>query len=181
MPVLWDTKTETIVNNESAEIVQMLETEFDAFIPEERRESVRPLFPESLRDEIETMNAWVYDSINNGVYKTGFASTQEAYDENLTKVFDGLDRIEKHLKEKGGKYLFGDHITEADIRLFTTVVRFDAAYFTLFRCNLRMIRYEYPKLHDWIRRLYWDEGAESNGGAFRETTKFDQVSWTPAL
>lgn len=176
VPCLFDTKLNTVVNNESSEILRMLYTEFDAFIPEDRTEAARPLFPKHLRKEIEEMNEWVYNDINNGVYKTGFATSQEAYEEHVFPLFASLDRLEKHLSETGhSPYLFGEHITEADIRLFTTIIRFDVAYFTLFRCNIKMIRYDYPNLHAWVRRLYWDTSDETNGGAFQTTTKFDQV------
>jgi putative glutathione S-transferase len=179
VPVLWDKKKETIVNNESSEIIRFLYTAFDAFVPQDRTEAARPLFPENLRAEIETMNDWVYNTVNNGVYKTGFATTQAAYDEHLAVLFKSLDRLEKHLEDRGaegGPFLFGQHITEADIRLFTTLIRFDVAYVTLFRCNLQMIRFGYPKLDKWLRTLYWDDGVESNGGAFKKTTDFEQVS-----
>lgn len=106
----------------------------------------------------------------------GFAGTQEAYDASIKPLFESLDRLEAHL---GGPvhqpYLFGEHITDADIRLYTTLVRFDAAYYTIFRCNVRTIRYDYPRLHKWVRRLYWDEGPETNGGAFKNTTYFDYI------
>jgi putative glutathione S-transferase len=179
VPCLWDKKKETVVNNESSEVLRMLSTEFDAFVPENRRESARPLFPKSLQKEIEDMNEWVYNTVNSGVYKTGFATTQAAYEENLHALFASLDRLEKHLEQPGhSPFLFGQHITEADIRLFTTLIRFDVAYVTIFKCNLKMIRYDYPRLHDWLRKVYWDEGEESNGGAFQKTTYFDTVSFS---
>lgn len=153
----------------------MLYTEFDAFVPKDRTEVARPLFPEQLRSQIEEMNEWIYNTVNNGVYKTGFATTQEAYEEHLHPLFASLDRLEEHLKTSG-PYLFGDHLTEADIRLYPTIARFDVSYFTTFRCNFRMIRYEYPKLQAWYQRLYWDTGDETNGGAFGSTTNFEQVS-----
>jgi putative glutathione S-transferase len=175
VPVLWDKKKETIVNNESSEIIRMLYSEFDEFLPEEKREKISPLLPESLKKEIDEMNEWVYDLINNGVYKTGFAASQEAYDKNVFPLFEALDRVEKHLGEPGhSPYLFGSHITEADIRLFPTIVRFDVAYYTLFKCNLRMIRHDYPNIHAWLRRLYWDESKATNG-AFKSTTNFGAV------
>ena len=180
MPVLWDKKKETIVNNESADIIRMLYSAFDAFVPEHLREVNKPgggLYPDRLRSEIDAMNVWVYDTVNNGVYKTGFASTQEAYDANIYPLFKSLDRLEEHLGHKDHQpYLFGAHITEADIRLYVTLIRFDAAYYTIFKCNLKMVRHDYPRLHAWLRRLYWDEGTETNGGAFRETTWFNHVS-----
>jgi putative glutathione S-transferase len=158
----------------------MFYSAFDAFLPEERRESTKGeagLFPPHLHTEIEEMNDWVYNTINNGVYKTGFASTQAAYEENVFSLFKSLDRLELHLAEgEHQPYIFGKNITEADIRLYTTIARFDVAYFTIFKCNLKMIRYEYPKLHLWLRRLYWDE-SEVTRGAFRKTTFFDRVSF----
>lgn len=173
---------ETIVSNESSEIIRMFYTEFDAFIPEHLRESSKgdkSLFPPHLQKDIEAMNEWVYNDLNNGVYKTGFATTQEAYDQAVKGVFRTLDRLEEHLSQPGhGPYLFGDHITEADIRLYPTLLRFDVAYHTIFKCNLKMIRFEYPKLHDWLRRLYWDESERTNGGAFKSTVNFQAVSNT---
>jgi putative glutathione S-transferase len=170
---------ETIVSNESSEIIRMFYTEFDAFIPEHLREASKGdkgLLPEHLREEIEAMNEWVYDDLNNGVYKTGFAQSQEAYEEHVYPVFKALDRLEEHLGQPGhGSYLFGDHITEADIRAYTTILRFDVAYVTIFKCNLKMIRYDYPRLHDWLRNLYWDKSRTTNGGAFKSTVDFQAV------
>ncbi|KAK4952907.1 hypothetical protein LTR28_006516 [Elasticomyces elasticus] len=150
----------------------MFYTAFDSLIPKEMREETKGdagLFPEKLRPEIEKMNDWVYNLINNGVYKTGFASSQEAYEEHIYPLFKSLDRVEEHLGQPGhSPYLFGEHITEADVRLYTTLIRFDVAYHTLFKCNLKMIRHDYPRVDKWLRKLYW--GTE----AFKETTKFDQ-------
>ncbi|KAI5922088.1 glutathione S-transferase [Camillea tinctor] len=171
VPVLWDKKTGTLVNNESSEIIRMLYSEFDEFIPEEIRESNKPgggFYPENLRKDIDEMNEWVYHTVNNGVYKTGFAGTQEAYDEHVYPLFESLDRLEAILGH-GKPFLFGDHITEADVRLYTTLARFDVAYHTVFLCNLKSIRHDYPHLHLWLRRLYWDQGQETNG-AFNKTT-----------
>lgn len=157
----------------------MFYTEFDAFLPEHLRESTKGaagLFPEHLRSDIEAMNEWVYNTINNGVYKTGFATSQAAYEEHVYPVFESLDRLEKHLGQSEHQpYLFGENITEADIRLYPTLIRFDVAYFTIFKCNLKMIRYEYPRLHDWMRRLYWDESERTGGGAFKKTVDFQHV------
>jgi putative glutathione S-transferase len=165
----------------------MFYTEFDAFLPSHLRESSKGekgIFPAHLQNDIESMNEWVYNTLNNGVYKSGFANTQAAYEEHVFGVFKALDRLEEHLNQAGDQlYLFGDDITEADIRLYPTLVRFDVAYFTIFKCNLKMIRYEYPKLHDWLRRLYWDEGEKTNGGAFKKTTFFEtyRVGYVAAL
>lgn len=132
--------------------------------------------PQHLRSEIDTLNAWVYDIVNNGVYRAGFARSQAAYNENVMRLFQGLDRLEHHLSQHDHyPYLFGPYITEADIRLYPTLIRFDIAYYTLFKCNLKMIRTDYPRLHAWLRRLYWSEGPETNGGVFKKTTYFDCV------
>ena len=175
MPVLWDRKRETIVNNESSEIIRMFYTAFDAFIDPALREENKPLLPKEKVGVIEAMNEWVYDTINNGVYKCGFATSQEAYESNIFNLFHSLDRLESHLAVNDTKYLFGDHITDADIRLYTSIVRFDVAYYGLFKCNMGMIRHQYANLHDWVRRLYWDSSEETNGGAFGETTHFKAI------
>lgn len=153
----------------------MLYTAFDAFIPSHLRESSKQFLPADKKNEIEEMNEWVYDKINNGVYKCGFATSQIAYNQSIYALFESLDRVEAHLEKNQTPYLFGDHITEADIRLFPTIVRFDAAYVTGFKCNLKMIRYDYPKIHEWLKRIYWDEGAETNGGAFKKTTGWVEI------
>jgi putative glutathione S-transferase len=176
--VLWDTKTETIVNNESSEIIRMMYTEFDDWLSPELQEANRPgggFYPPALRRDIDEMNEWVYHSINNGVYKAGFATTQAAYDKHVYPLFAALDRVEERLRTRGQKYLVGDYITEADIRLYPTIARFDVAYYLIFKCNLKMIRHDYPHLDRWFRSLYWDESAETNGGAFKKTTFFDLV------
>ncbi|KAI1094070.1 glutathione S-transferase [Rostrohypoxylon terebratum] len=176
VPVLWDKKAGTIVNNESSEIIRMFYSEFDAFIPEPYREANKPgggLYPVHLRKDIDEMNEWVYDAVNNGVYKCGFATKQESYDQNVYPLFKSLDRLESILADQaavGNLFLFGLHITEADVRLYTTIARFDVAYHTVFLCNLKSIRHDYPNLHRWFRQLYWDE-TEITGGAFHKTTQ----------
>ncbi|KAK0724367.1 glutathione S-transferase [Lasiosphaeris hirsuta] len=177
VPVLWDKKTHTIVNNESSEIIRMFGPAFDALIPEHLREASKPgggLYPVQLQPQIDELNDWVYNLINNGVYKTGLAASQEAYDANLYSVFDGLDRVEGILAADGRKYLFGEHITEADVRLYTTIARFDVGYHPVFLCNLKMIRHDYPAIYQWYRRLFWDRDESETSetrGAFYKTTR----------
>jgi glutathione S-transferase len=175
--VLWDKKLHTIVNNESSEIIRILYSAFDEFLEPDLREANKPgggFLPSHLRSEIDEMNDWVYNTVNNGVYKVGFATNQEAYDANIYPLFKSLDRLEAHLSQPNHQpYLFGQYITEADIRLYTTLARFDVAYHTIFTCNLKMIRHDYPLLSRWLRNLYWDESDRTNGGAFKNTTFFD--------
>lgn len=150
VPVLWDKKTSQIVNNESSEIIRMLNTEFNQFCKTEAHRKLN-LYPEHLHQEIDSLNEWIYPQINNGVYRSGFATTQEAYEAAVHEVFDGLDKVENILSKK--HYLTGSNITEADIRLFTTLVRFDAVYVGHFKCNLRRI-IDYPNIWGYLRELY---------------------------
>ncbi|EXJ78602.1 glutathione S-transferase [Capronia coronata CBS 617.96] len=167
VPTLWDKKKKTIVNNESSEIIRMFYTEFDDLLPDKFKNV--DLFPKELQAKIEETNGWTYDDINNGVYKSGFATTQEAYERNVIQLFKSLDRAEADLAKSPGPYYFGDKITEADIRLFTTIVRFDPVYVQHFKCNIRDIRSGYPHLHKWLRQLYW------NVPAFGESTEFEHI------
>ncbi len=146
VPVLWDKKTETIVSNESAEIIRMLNEAFD-----EWGDASLDFYPEDLRAEIDATNDLVYDNINNGVYKAGFATTQAAYEEAFKALFDTLDQVEDRLSRQ--RYLTGSQLTEADWRLFTTLVRFDPVYVGHFKCNLRRID-DYPNLSNYLRELY---------------------------
>ena len=151
VPVLWDRHDGRIVNNESSEIIRMFEREFDAFA----KHPERHYLPEALRAEIDELNAYVYDNVNNGVYKTGFARTQSSYEEAFGRLFDALDELDARLGTT--RYLMGDGITEADWRLFTTLVRFDAVYVGHFKCNLRRI-VDYPQLSGYLRDLYQHPG-----------------------
>lgn len=168
VPVLWDKKLETIVNNESGEIIRMFYYDFDQFVSDSKFKEL-DLYPQELRARIDELNSWIYDNINNGVYKAGFATTQEAYDESVWNVFKHLDKIEKEIADNGGPFVLGKLLTEVDIRLYTTIVRFDVVYVQHFKCNIGMIRYNYPHLHKWLRNLYW------NFPAFRDTTDFDHI------
>jgi putative glutathione S-transferase len=146
VPVLWDRKHETIVSNESSEIIRMFNCEFDAIgIPDV------DFWPEELRGEIEAVNEFVYPNINNGVYRCGFATTQEAYEEAYSQLFFALDAVEERLGRQ--RYLIGKRITEADWRLFTTLVRFDAVYVGHFKCNRNRIT-DFPNLSGYLRELY---------------------------
>jgi putative glutathione S-transferase len=150
VPVLWDKKLNTIVNNESSEIIRMFNNAFDSILPQE----VQGLdfYPQELRSEIDQINEWIYNDINNGVYKSGFATTQEAYENNVYPLFKSLDRVEDILSKN--KYLVGGKLTEADIRLWTTIVRFDPVYHGHFKCNLKSITHDYPHILNWARRIY---------------------------
>eukprot|EP01053_Blabericola_migrator_P011740 Blabericola_migrator_1__11739@NODE_70_length_15323_cov_105_367593_g63_i0_p5_GENE_NODE_70_length_15323_cov_105_367593_g63_i0NODE_70_length_15323_cov_105_367593_g63_i0_p5_ORF_typecomplete_len319_score55_84GST_N_2/PF13409_6/1_7e25GST_C_2/PF13410_6/1e04GST_C_2/PF13410_6/1_4e19GST_C/PF00043_25/2_3e12GST_C_3/PF14497_6/1_1e05GST_C_5/PF16865_5/1_7e05GST_C_6/PF17171_4/0_022GST_N_3/PF13417_6/0_065_NODE_70_length_15323_cov_105_367593_g63_i01321814174 len=146
VPVLWDSKAQTIVNNESSEIIRMFNDCFDGL-------GAKPgnFYPQELRDDIDSVNTWVYDMINNGVYKAGFATSQTAYDEAVKVVFEGLDRVETLLGRQ--RYLCGSRFTEADIRLFTTLIRFDPVYHTHFKCDWRRLR-DYKNVHAFMREIY---------------------------
>ncbi|WP_421621374.1 glutathione S-transferase family protein [Alkalilimnicola ehrlichii] len=146
VPTLWDKVAGTIVNNESAEIVRMLNSAFDAF-----GRADRDFYPAALREQIDRVNAFVYDRINNGVYKAGFATRQDAYEEAVGALFAALDELEERLSRQ--PYLAGDRVTEADWRLFTTLVRFDPVYVGHFKCNVRRL-VDYPNLWAYTRQLY---------------------------
>ena len=160
VPVLWDKQRNTIVSNESSEIIRMFNSAFD-----ELTGNTDDYYPAPLRETIDAINARVYDDINNGVYKAGFATTQEAYDEAVGKLFDALDWVEGLLGETA--YLTGDAITEADWRLFTTLVRFDAVYVGHFKCNRKRIA-DYPNLSHYLKALYEVPGV-------KETVDLDHI------
>lgn len=168
VPVLWDKQRQTIVSNESADIIRMFNSAFDGLAPGSNNRIGNPgvdFHPAELHDEIEVVNALVYTGINNGVYKTGFATTQDAYQTAFTALFDALDEIEDRLSRQ--RYLAGNRMTEADWRLFTTLVRFDAVYVGHFKCNLRRIA-DYPCLSNYLRELYQVPGVA-------ETVNMDHI------
>jgi putative glutathione S-transferase len=146
VPTLWDKKTGRIVNNESSEIIRMLNSAFDAITGD-----VKDYYPPALREEIDRLNDKIYHNVNNGAYRCGFAKSQAAYDDAYDGLFAALDRLEERLSQR--RYLLGAQITEADWRLFPTLVRFDVAYFSLFKCNKRRIA-DYPNLANYMRDLY---------------------------
>lgn len=160
VPVLWDKARNTIVSNESAEIIRMLNGAFDGLTG--NRDDYCPA---DLLPRIDALNARIYDRVNNGVYKAGFATSQAAYDEAVFPLFETLDGLENQLAEN--RYLCGDRVTEADWRLFTTMVRFDPVYHTHFKCNRKWLR-EYPNLWGWTRELYQWPGVS-------ETVHFDHI------
>jgi len=150
VPVLWDKQEQTIVSNESAEIIRMLNTAFDGLTG-----STEDYYPEALRSEIDALNATIYDTVNNGVYKAGFATRQDAYEQAVGRLFETLDTLDKRLSTS--RYLFGDQQTEADWRLFTTLLRFDPVYVGHFKCNIRRIE-DYPNISGYLHDLYQHPG-----------------------
>ena len=160
VPVLWDRATGTIVNNESAEIIRMLNSEFN-----ELGDAAVDFYPEALHAEIDAVNDFVYPNVNNGVYRCGFATTQDAYEEAVHALFEALSELEERLGRQ--RYLVGSRLTEADWRLFTTLVRFDAVYVGHFKCNLRRIA-DFPNLSGYLRELYQVPGVA-------ETVNFEHI------
>ncbi|OOV86588.1 glutathione S-transferase family protein [Oceanospirillum linum] len=160
VPVLWDLKTETIVNNESSEIIRLFNSAFNI-----KTGNHIDLYPEHLRSDINRWNDLIYPSINNGVYRCGFATTQQAYEEAFTPLFTALNTIEEQLSVT--PYLTGEYLTEADIRLFTTLIRFDPVYVGHFKCNLKRIA-DYPNLWDYTKAIYQFKGISN-------TVHFDEI------
>ncbi|WP_027349973.1 glutathione S-transferase family protein [Halotalea alkalilenta] len=160
VPVLWDKARGKIVNNESAELMRMFNRAFDSLTGNRL-----DLYPSALAGTIDELNAWIYDTVNNGVYKSGFATEQEVYARHVEALFETLDTLDARLEER--RYLTGEYLTEADIRLFTTLVRFDAVYFGHFKCNLRRIA-DYPQLAPYLRELYQWPG-------IAQTVDFDHI------
>lgn len=160
VPVLWDKATRTIVSNESSEIIRMFNTAFNHLT-----QNTRCFYPVAWRDDIDRMNAFVYNTINNGVYKVGFSTSQSVYNDEVTRLFEALDTLDNRLADH--PYLVGDTLTEADIRLFTTLIRFDPVYVGHFKCNLQRIA-DYRHLSEYMARLY-------NMDAIRSTVNMDAI------
>jgi putative glutathione S-transferase len=161
VPVLWDTQTGRMVSNESADIVEMLNSEWDEWA----RRPELDLWPEAVREEGAELNRLIYETVNNGVYRAGFATTQEAYEEAVIPLFETLDALERRLATR--RHLLGDRPTLADWRLFTTLIRFDAVYYSHFKCNVRRI-IDYPALYGYLRDLYATPGVA-------DTVDFDHI------
>lgn len=154
VPVLWDKQLKRIVSNESAEIIRMFNSAFDGLTGNDL-----DFYPAPLRNEIDALNERIYPAVNNGVYRAGFATSQQAYEQAFDEVFAELDHLEQSLG--ANRYLSGEYLTEADVRLFTTMIRFDAVYHGHFKCNLRRIA-DYPNLSNWLREMYqWPGIAET--------------------
>ena len=160
VPILWDKKTDTIVNNESAEIIRIMNSAFNDIT-----KNYDDYYPSSLRIEIDKINKIIYENINNGVYKSGFSRTQEAYEDAVTKLFSSLEMIDEILEDK--KYLVGNLLTEADVRLIPTLLRFDSVYYVHFKCNLKKIS-EFKNISTYVKRLF-------NNPAINSTTNFDHI------
>ena len=154
VPVLWDKKLKRIVSNESAEIIRMFNSAFNALTG-----NTLDFYPQALHSTIDSLNERIYPAVNNGVYRAGFATSQQAYESAFDDVFAELDHLEQHLGSH--RYLAGEYLTEADVRLFTTLIRFDAVYYSHFKCNLRRIA-DYANLSNWLREMYqWPGVAET--------------------
>ena len=160
VPILWDKKTDTIVNNESAEIIRIMNSAFNDIT-----KNYDDYYPSSLRIEIDKINKVIYENINNGVYKSGFSRTQEAYEDAVTKLFSSLEMIDEILEDR--EYLVGNILTEADIRLIPTLLRFDSVYYVHFKCNLKKIS-EFKNISSYVKRMF-------NNPAINTTTNFDHI------
>jgi glutathionyl-hydroquinone reductase len=167
VPVLWDTKTGTIVNNESADLMRDLQTSFNSLLPADK--AALTLYPDHLAAEIDQISDWMQRDLNSGVYKAGFAKTQADYDEKVVCVFAALNKLERIIHAHGGPFALGAEMTEIDIRAYTTIVRFDTIYVEHFKCNLGQIRHDYPQIHNWLKHLYWQVPE------FRATTDFKHI------
>lgn len=167
VPVLWDKETETIVSNDSAEMLRWLPNAFDPILPVVHKRV--HLYPEALRSQIDEITAWMQPDLNAGVYKAGSAATQADYDKAVPPVFRALNRLEQLIHDNGGPFILGKHITEVDLRAYTTIIRFDPIYVQHCKCNLGTIRHNYPTINNWLKHLYY------NVEGFRESTNFKHI------
>ncbi|KAF1988799.1 glutathione S-transferase [Aulographum hederae CBS 113979] len=169
VPMVWDRGGGRVVCNESAELLRWLPTAFTPLLPTPSPQTSLSLYAPHLRPTIDNLSTWIQRDLNTGVYKAGFAPDQETYDKNVLPVFAALNRLEKVAMENGGPYLLGEEMTEVDVRVFATLIRFDTIYVQHFKCNLGSIRHNYPVLNNWLKNLYW------NVPGFRETTDFRHI------
>ncbi|KAF1970949.1 hypothetical protein BU23DRAFT_581764 [Bimuria novae-zelandiae CBS 107.79] len=170
VPLLWDKKTSRIVNNESAEMLRWLPDAFNSLpSPDDDNFKNIDLYPAALRQQIDEITSWMQSHINTGVYKAGFARTQETYEVAIPPLFAALNKIEAILASNGGPYVLGAHLTELDLRLYATIIRFDTVYVQHFKTNLGTIRHDYPTLNNWLKGLYW------RVQGFRESTDFKHI------
>ncbi|KAI1632430.1 glutathione S-transferase [Biscogniauxia mediterranea] len=169
VPVLWDTKEGTIVNNESLELMRWMQTGFNEILPEGSPERQLTLYPEHLQARIDEVKPWLMRDLNLGVYKAGFAEDQASYEKGVIPVFAALNQLEKLIHRNGGPYVLGEELTELDILAYATAIRFDVVYVQHFKCNLGTVRGNYPVIHEWLKNLYW------NVRGFRETTDFRHI------
>jgi putative glutathione S-transferase len=167
VPVLWDKKLNTIVNNESTELLRDLQTCFNSLLPEDLQSIT--LYPEPHRKEIDILNDQLQDTLNRGVYKAGFAPDQSSYEAAIPQIFASLNKLECLASQNGGPYLLGKDLTEVDVRTYATLIRFDVVYVQHFKANLGMLRYSYPTLYNWLKNLYW------NHPSFKDTTDFRHI------
>ncbi|EAW12060.1 putative cell wall organization protein/glutathione transferase (Gto3) [Aspergillus clavatus NRRL 1] len=166
-PVLWDKWTDSVVSNESAEMLRWLPNAFDSILPATQKRA--DLYPIAVRSAIDETTVWMQPELNGGVYKAGAANPQEAYNQAVAVVFRALNKLEKLLGKNGGPFILGDQLTELDLRAYTTLIRFDPIYVQHCKCNLGMIRHDYPHIHNWLKNLYW------NVPGFQETTDFMHI------
>ncbi|KAH7081457.1 glutathione S-transferase [Paraphoma chrysanthemicola] len=165
VPLLWDKKAGKIVNNESAEMLRWLPDAFHSILGDAKGKEL-DFYPQELRSKIDDISPWLTSLICAGVYKSGFVSTQEAYEKNVVPLFAALNKLEALLHENGGPYILGEKLTELDLLAYPTIVRFDTVYVQHFKTNLGMIRHDYPVLNNWLKNLYW------NVEGFKESTDF---------
>ncbi|KXJ96406.1 hypothetical protein Micbo1qcDRAFT_154968 [Microdochium bolleyi] len=169
VPVVWDTKTDTMVANESLEIMRWMSSGFDVLLPFDSPERNLSLYPGHHKAKIDEVKDWLTHDLNSGVYKAGFATSQGAYDRNLAPVFAALNQLELLIYTNGGPFVLGAEMTELDILAYPTIIRFDVIYVQHFKCNLGTIRGDYPVIHEWLKHLYW------NVKGFKETTDFRHI------
>lgn len=185
VPCLWDKKLNIIVNNESVDLLKNLQTAFDDLLRKEGKsqEAALHFYPEDLREKIDTICGWMQTDLNSGVYKAGFAPDQQTYDDNVIPVFAALNKLEKIVHSHGGPFALGKELTEVDLRLYPTLIRFDTVYMQHFKCNLGSLRYNYPVLNNYMKGLYWGknritlpDGSIYEVKAFgEETTDFKHI------